>query len=165
MHNPFYSIRFNLDRRGGADGIKNGQWGIFSYTLRRRDVVALRTVTVEAKARNIRGRATFECDFRSSSGCGPISNNGFTWWFLGATNNGHGTTTLTFKLQNNNVFGLDHADFALPPGVVPVAPSAGGTYTIDVCLDETQPEVGPGQNTFPAYISSQSTIVRRCYVI
>ena len=49
----------------------------------------------------------------------------------GALDNGDGTMTLSFYIQNMNGFGLSHATFGLPGGAVPSNPS--GSYQSQVC--------------------------------
>jgi hypothetical protein len=145
-NNPFYGIKFEWDSDDNdGDGIRDGAWDVFAFTIPVADAASITTLQVEAKASGVVGTATFSgCDFTASADCGPVSDNGFTWWFLGAADNGDGTVTLTFRLQNDNAHGLSHATFGLPAGVVPSWPEDGDTYTSAVCLPDTSPRaLGP----------------------
>ena len=65
-----------------------------------------------------------------------------SWWWLhrriqfsfrGAVDNGNGTMTLTFRVQNNRGGKLEYVAIGLPEGVTPIWPD--DTYQSEVCLD------------------------------
>jgi len=90
---------------------------------------------LEAKAGQDQGIVTLDtCSFAEGLPCGPVQTEDhlFAFTFMGATDNGDGTVTLTFQVQNYSNHGLSHASFGLPDGVVPTTPE-GGNYTSRVC--------------------------------
>lgn len=128
-NNPFYGIKFEF--KSGSE-VKNGDSDIFSYTLPKDVVAGMTSVQFEGKAGTIQYIAEMQCDFTSPLACDPVGDaNQFKAQFLGATDNGDGTLTLTFQLWNYTSFGLSHASFSLPAGAVPSNPT--NTYTSKVC--------------------------------
>jgi hypothetical protein len=86
---------------------------------------------MEAKAGTLAGTATLEgCAFDDSLPCGepvPDENGYFAFYFVGAEDNGDGTMTLTFHVQNFTEQGLSHVSI----GVVPSSPT--DRYESEVC--------------------------------
>lgn len=134
-NNPFYGIKFNFQ---SGQEVKNGAYDLFQVTLPAEVVSGMTSVQLEAKAAGNVGILTLEgCDFTSALSCGqPVtdSNGFFAFYFIGATNNGNGTYTLTFQVQNLTRHGLSHATIGLPQGVTPIAPT--NTYQSQVCPTE-----------------------------
>jgi hypothetical protein len=115
-----------------------GEYGVydwFTITLPADVVKAMTAVQMEAKAGELVGTVTMEADFASGlvSGEPTIDENKyFGFSFLGAKDNGDGTYTLTFQVQNNTQYGLSHATIGLPDGAVPSTPT-NGSYDSKVC--------------------------------
>ncbi len=96
---------------------------------------AMTSMQLEAKAGQDQGIVTMDtCSFAEAMVCGPVQTEDhlFAFTFVGATDNGDGTVTLTFQVQNFSNHGLSHASFGLPEGVTPSAPTSG-EYTSKVC--------------------------------
>lgn len=131
-NNPFYGIKFEY--KSGTE-IKDGDQDIFEYVLTQEQATAMTAVNMEAKAGGNVGQVTLTgCQFDGPLACGePVrdENMFFAFYFLGATDNGDGTLTLKFSVQNFTSSGLSHATIGLPDGVVP--PSPTNTYTNQVC--------------------------------
>ena len=75
------------------------------------------------------GQGTIEaCRFDQGAACEPVfDDNGiYTFAFINAVDNGDGTTTLTFRVQNRTSQPLRQVTIGLPAGVVPSAPM--GSY-------------------------------------
>jgi hypothetical protein len=94
------------------------------------------TVEMEAKAGGTAAVAavTLECQFDQAVPCGePVTDpdDFFAFYFMGAEDNGDGTRTLIFQVQNFTSHGLSHATIGLPDGAVPSTPS--GSYQSEVC--------------------------------
>ncbi len=131
-NNPFYGIKFEY--QSGTE-VKNGNYEEFKITLPADAVAAMTSVQLEAKAAGDVGLLTLEgCDFTSPLACGEptLDPNGyFAFYFMGAVDNGDGTYTLTFWVQNQTNHGLSHATIGLPAGVVPTTPT--NNYQSEVC--------------------------------
>lgn len=129
-NNPFYGIKFNY--QSGTE-IKNSDDDEFKFTLPTDVVNGMTSMQLEAKASTNQGLATLECAFNGSLPCGPVmsDNQLFAFSFMGATDNGNGTMTLTFRVQNFTQYGLSHASFGLPAGATPTPNS--GNYQSQVC--------------------------------
>lgn len=128
--NPFYGIKYNY--QSGTE-IRDGGFDEFRFTLPADQVNAMTSIQLEAKAGEIVGQGTLDnCQFNAFAPCErALESNGFFFTFQGAVDNGDGTMTLAFYVQNMNGFGLSHATFGLPGGVVPTNPS--GNYQSEVC--------------------------------
>jgi len=131
-NNPFYGIKFEY--QSGTE-VKNGDMDEFKITVTAAEAAAMTSVQLEAKAANYVGLLTLEaCAFNEDSPCGdPVRDpeGNFAFYFLGAQDNGDGTMTLTFQVQNLTNRGLSHATIGLPGGVIPTAPT--GNYQSQVC--------------------------------
>jgi hypothetical protein len=130
-NNPFYGIKFNY---ASGTEIKDSNYDEFKYTLTKAQAVAMTSIQLEAKAGQDVGTATLDnCQFADGLICGPIQseNHLFGFSFMGATDNGNDTVTLTFQVQVYSKFGLSHATFGLPAGVIPSSPT--GNYESKVC--------------------------------
>lgn len=131
-NNPFYGLKFEF---ASGTEIKDGLYDEFKLTLSAEAVQAMTSIQLEAKAGQNVGQVTLEgCDFTGFIPCGdPVvdSNKYFAFQFMGATDNGDGTYTLTFMVQNLTSFALSHATIGLPAGFVPSMPS--GSYESQVC--------------------------------
>ncbi len=129
-NNPFYGIKFEY--QSGTE-IKDGGFDEFRFTLPADLVNGMTSIQLEAKAGEIVGQGTLEgCQFNGFAPCEQaLESNGFVFTFQGAVDNGDGTMTLVFMVQNMNGFGLSHATFGLPGGAVPSNPS--GSYQSQVC--------------------------------
>ncbi len=129
-NNPFYGIKFEY--QSGTE-IRDGGFDQFRFTLPADVVNGMTSIQLEAKAADIVGMATLDgCQFNGFTPCErAVESNGFIFTFQGAVDNGDGTLTLVFHVQNMNGFGLSHATFGLPDGVVPASPS--GNYQSAVC--------------------------------
>lgn len=129
-NNPFYGIKFEY--QSGTE-IRDGGFDEFRFILPADVVNNMTAIQLEAKAGEIVGQGTLQgCQFNTLSPCEQtLESNGFLFTFQGAVDNGDGTMTLIFHVRNMNGFGLSHATFGLPDGVVPSGPS--GSYTSSVC--------------------------------
>lgn len=131
-NNPFYGIKFEY--QSGTE-IKNGNMDEFKITVTAAEAAAMTSVQLEAKAADFVGTLTLEgCAFNEGLPCGePVrdADGYFAFYFMGAQDNGDGTMTLTFQVQNLTNRGLSHATIGLPAGVIPSAP--GGNYQSQVC--------------------------------
>ena len=129
-NNPFYGIKFEY--QSGTE-IRDGGFDEFRFTLPADQVNAMTSIQLEAKAGEIVGQGTLEgCQFNGFAPCEQtLESSGFLFTFQGAVDNGDGTFTLTFHVQNMNGYGLSHATFGLPGGAVPTNPS--GNYQSEVC--------------------------------
>jgi hypothetical protein len=130
---PFYGIKFEF--QSGTE-VKDGDVDAFQITLTQEQAAAMGSVQMEAKAGTNVGQATLmDCAFAGPLPCGeePVQdeNGFFVFAFMGAHDNGDGTLTLTFHVQNMTGNALSHATIGLPDGVVPSAPS--GSYESRVC--------------------------------
>jgi len=131
-NNPFYGIKFEY--QSGSE-IKDGNFDEFRFTLPADAVAAMTSIQLEAKAGQNVGQATLQgCAFNLAGPCDATAqdpNGFFVFSFQGALDNGDGTLTLVFHVQNNTGNGLSHATFGLPEGQVPPSPS--GSYQSEVC--------------------------------
>lgn len=130
-NNPFYGIKFNY---ASGTEVKNSNYDEFKYTLTKAQATAMTSIQLEAKAGQDVGTATLDnCQFAEALMCGPIQseNHLFAFSFMGATDNGNDTVTLTFQVQVYSQSGLSHATFGLPAGVVPSSPT--NNYESKVC--------------------------------
>jgi len=130
--NPFYSIKFNF---ASGTEVKDSNYDEFSYTIPYDQAAAMTSMQLEAKAGQDQGSVPIDtCSFAEGLRCGPVQTEDhlFAFTFMGATDNGDGTVTLTFQVQNYSNHGLSHASFGLPDGVVPTTPESGN-YTSKVC--------------------------------
>lgn len=127
-NNPFEGIKFEF--QSGPE-IKDGGIDVFQVTLPAGQAAGLSAVQLEAKAGENIGMATLEgCQFDGFAPCDTAASDGsgfFTFSFAGATDNGDGTLTLAFIVQNHTSNGLSHTTI----GVVPPAPP--GSYQSEVC--------------------------------
>ncbi len=129
-NNPFYGIKFEY--QSGTE-IKNSADDEFKFTLPADVVNAMTSIQLEAKASTNQVQVTMQdCQFGEGLPCGPVmdDNKSFAFTFMGATDNGDGTKTLTFRVQNFSQYGLSHATFGLPAGAVPTVPTP---YQSQVC--------------------------------
>ena len=131
--NPFYGIKFNY--QSGME-IKDGDYDEFKVTLPTEAVAAMTSINLEAKAGEEVGQVTLTsdaCQINQPLPCEPVKSDGskFSFTFAGATDNGDGTTMLTFWVSNYTTFGLSHVTIGLPAGVVPSSPT--NTYTSQIC--------------------------------
>jgi hypothetical protein len=127
--NPFAGIKFEYT--SGTE-VKSGDSEEFKLTVTQEQAQALMAVQMEAKAGTNVGMVTLEgCDFTSPLPCGgePIQdeNNFFAFYFMGAEDNGDGTLTLTFHVQNVTEAGLSHATIGIPEA------QAADSYESKVC--------------------------------
>jgi hypothetical protein len=128
---PYYGIKFEY--QSGTE-IKRGDYDEFSFTLTADEAAAMDSVRIGAKAGRAQGATTITgCDFDGPDACDPVSDSRFTFTFLGAEDNGDGTLTLTFRVQNDRRRGLSHVLIGLDDDVVPSSPT--GSYEAEVCLD------------------------------
>lgn len=131
-NNPFYGIKFEY--QSGTE-IKNGDMDEFKFTVTAAEAAMMTAVQMEAKAANYVGVVTLEgCAFNEGLPCGePVrdANGYFAFYFMGAQDNGDGTLTLVFQVQNLTDRGLSHATIGLPGGVIPSTPT--GNYQSQVC--------------------------------
>lgn len=130
-NNPFYGIKFEF--QSGAE-IKNGDMDEFKITLTAAEAASLTAIQMEAKAANYVGIITMETDFTSPIPTGDVAKDDeryFAFYFFGAEDNGDGTFTLTFQVQNMTDRGLSHVTIGLPQGMVPSQPD--GPYQSRVC--------------------------------
>lgn len=131
-NNPFYAIKFNFN--SGTE-VKDSNYDEFSYVIPMDQAAAMSSMQLEAKAGQDQGIVTMDtCSFAEAMVCEPVQTEDhlFAFTFVGATDNGDGTVTLTFQVQNFSNHGLSHASFGLPEGVTPSAPTSG-EYTSKVC--------------------------------
>jgi len=132
-NNPFYGIKFEY--QSGTE-IKNGLTDEFKITLTAAEAASFTAIQMEAKAATMVGVVTLEADFTSPVGTGePVKdeNGYFGFYFAGAEDNGDGTLTLTFQVQNFTNRGLSHTTIGLPAGIVPSEPE--GSYRSEVCIE------------------------------
>jgi len=76
---------------------------------------------------------TFVCippvyEVKGETKCETLSDEGFTFGLYELEDNCNGTTTVKFKVWNNNNKELSHVAISLPAGVVPSQPTDGSTY-------------------------------------
>jgi hypothetical protein len=119
---PGNGIRYAFT--GGTD-IKNGAWDDFKFTLTTAEAQALTEVPMSAAAgtRGFGFTTLTGCDFAGTATCGPNANNSFVFSFQGAEDNGDGTMTLTFRVQNDRTFArLKSTRMGLPNGIQPSSP-------------------------------------------
>jgi hypothetical protein len=138
-NNPFYGIKFEY--QSGTE-IKDGAYDEFTFVVTAAQASAMNEsgIQFEAKAgntQNFTGLSTLEaCQFDLPLPCGTVakdSNNNFAFSFAGATENGDGTLTLKFLVQNQTNHGLSHVTFGLAAGVVPSAPT--NNFQSNVCIE------------------------------
>lgn len=131
-NNPFYGIKFNY--QSGTE-VKNGSYDAFRIVIPTSQLASLTSVQMEAKASTTVGIATLTCDFSVHNvPCNePVQDpdGKFAFYYMGAKDNGDGTSTLTFNVQNLTDRGLSHATIGLPSGLVPSNPTT--SYTSQVC--------------------------------
>jgi hypothetical protein len=133
-NNPFYGIKFNY---ASGTEVKDSNYEQFSFVLTKDQAAAITSMQLEAKAGTGQDEATIKlenCDLTGALMCEPVisDNHLFAFTFMGAADAGNGNLTLTFQVQNYAKFGLSHATFGLPAGVVPSSP-ASGNYEAKVC--------------------------------
>ncbi len=131
--NPFYGIKFEY--QSGTE-VKDGNLDEFQFIVTSGEAANMTSAQIEAKAGQDQAVATvsLECDFDGPVPCGEpiVDGNGFfAFQFMGAEDNGDGTMTLTFHVQNFTSHGLSHVTIGLPAGVVPSSPT--GSYQSQVC--------------------------------
>ncbi len=130
-NNPFYGIKFEY--QSGTE-IKNGETDEYKITLTAEQAAAMMAIQMEAKAGQNVGIVTLTADFTSPLPSGePVKdeNRYFGFYFGGAVDNGDGTLTLTFIVQNFTNRGISHVTIGLPNGMVPSQPD--GPYQSRVC--------------------------------
>lgn len=128
-NNPFYGIKFEY--KSGPE-IKRGAYDEFSFVLTKEEAAAMQNVQVEAKAgRNSQTTQIGNCAFDQPQACDPVKKRSYTFTFLGAEDNGDGTLTLTFRVQNDRRNALSHATIGLSGGVKPSTPT--NFYESEVC--------------------------------
>jgi hypothetical protein len=131
---PFYGIKFEF---ASGTEVKNSDYEVFKFTLTQEQAAAMTSVQMEAKAGPDVESGTIlleNCQFDQAIPCGePVTNDNhlFAFYFMGAVDNGDGTLTLTFQVQNFSDKGLSHATIGLPDGAVPSVPT--GSYQSEVC--------------------------------
>jgi hypothetical protein len=131
---PFYGIKFEY--QSGTE-VRDSNLDEFRFVVPADVAANMASVQVEAKAGQDQAVAsvTLEgCAFNSPVPCGePIvdDNDFFAFYFMGAEDNGDGTLTLVFQVQNFTGHALSHVTIGLPGGVVP--PSPTGSYQSEVC--------------------------------
>lgn len=129
---PFYGVKYTY--QAGTE-IKDSEMDLFQYTVPSDTAVTMSTVQIAAQAGDLSGQVALAgCDFTSPLVCGdPVTDdsNTFGFQFFGATDNGDGTITLTYMVQNLSSNPLSAVTIGLPETVVPSTPS--GTYTSQVC--------------------------------
>jgi len=104
-NNPFYSIKFEEQ----DEGIKKGATDIFEYTIPTTSYDPNDPITVKAKAGRKAKTGTLIPD-------GEVTAGKFTFTFLGATDNGDGTTTISIQVKNDYKKGLSYVACSLPEG-------------------------------------------------
>jgi len=132
-NNPFYGIKFEY--QSGTE-VKNGDMDTFQFIVTAEQLAQFTSIQLEAKAANYVGIVTMETDFTSPIPTGDVAKDDeryFAFYFGGAEDNGDGTFTLTFQVQNMTDRGLSHVTIGLPGGVTPDWPTT--TYQSEVCLD------------------------------
>jgi uncharacterized protein YegL len=126
---PFYGIRYEF--RGGTE-VKSGDWDEYAFTVTKAQAEAMSSVKIDAKAGRGEGSATLTgCNFAGTATCGPVSDSYFTFSFQGAKDNGDGTMTLTFRVQNDRRAAISNVLIGLPSGVKPSWPTS--SYQSEVC--------------------------------
>jgi len=129
---PFYGVKYTY--QSGTE-IKDSELDLFQYTLPSDVVAAMSTVQIAAQAGDLNGQVALAgCDFTSPLVCGePVADdtNTFSFQFFGATDNGDGTITLTYMVQNLSGNPLSTVTIGLPETVIPSNPV--DTYTSQVC--------------------------------
>ena len=131
VNNPFYGIKFEFQ---SGEETKNGDTDEFKITLTAEQAASFTAIQMEAKAGQNVGIVTLEADFTSPLPSGePVldENRYFGFYFGGAEDNGDGTLTLTFIVQNFTSNGISHVTIGLPEGMVPSQPD--GPYQSRVC--------------------------------
>jgi hypothetical protein len=127
---PFRSIKYEY--KSGTE-IKSKKWDEFQFTITGEEAAALTQVKIQAKAGRTATATIKNCDFAGTATCGPVTNRRIQFSFRGAVDNGNGTMTLTFRVQNNRGGKLEYVAIGLPEGVTPIWPD--DTYQSEVCLD------------------------------
>jgi hypothetical protein len=115
--NPFYGIKFNYT---SGDEIKDGLTDEFRIVLTAEEVAALSAsgMQVEVKASTNSQTVTLSCDFSNGSCGDPVTSEDGSYdvYFIGSTDNGDGTFTLTLWVQNHSNHGISQVTFGLPDG-------------------------------------------------
>ncbi|MBN1891009.1 MAG: hypothetical protein JW850_23635 [Thermoflexales bacterium] len=125
-NNPFAGLKFE----NPSFEVKNGAYDEFRLTLPSSEVAALTSVQMEAKAGTEQQIVTLECDFSGGIPCSMMSDNRtFFFSFEEAVDNGDGTTTLVFRVQNLTEHAISHVTIGLP-----TATPNSGQYTSKVCV-------------------------------
>jgi hypothetical protein len=133
-NSPFYGIKFEY--QSGTE-IRDGNFDEFKLVVTAAQAAQMNDtgIQVEAKAGTMQGEALLStCQFDQALPCSEIvkdSGNQFAFYFLGAVDNGDGTLTLTFQVQNLTNQALSHATIGLPSGVTPSSPT--DSYESKVC--------------------------------
>jgi hypothetical protein len=102
-NNPFYGIKFEY--KSGTE-IKDGDFDEFRFVVTSEQAAAMTSVQVEATAAGMVGlgiAALENCAFNEELPCGdPVRDEDgyFAFYFMGAVDNGDGTMTLVFHVQN-----------------------------------------------------------------
>ncbi len=129
---PFYGVKYTY--QSGTE-IKDSEMDLFQYTLPADVVAAMSTVQIAAQAGDLIGQeALAGCDFTSPLVCGdPVTDDtgAFGFQYFGATDNGDGTITLTYMVENLSGNPLNAVTIGMPDTLVPSTPA--GTYTSRVC--------------------------------
>ncbi|MBN1483585.1 MAG: hypothetical protein JXA37_02590 [Chloroflexia bacterium] len=128
-NNPFPGIKFEY--QSGTE-VKDGAWDLYRVTIPSGDAANLGSVQLEAKAGQdqvIADANLSGCDFDNFTPCeAEVESGGFIFSFQGAVDNGDGTMTLTFQVQNNTNHGISHVTIGLPNAIW-----GGGNYQSEVC--------------------------------
>jgi hypothetical protein len=126
---PFYGIKYEF--QSGTE-IKHGLWDEYKLTLTQAEAEALSSVRIQAKAgRNFASSMLWNCDFAGTEVCGPVGSANVKFSFQGAQDNGDGTLTLTFRVENGRRYAISHVLIGLPDGVTPSTPT--DKYQSEVC--------------------------------
>jgi hypothetical protein len=126
---PFQGIGFTFE---SGDEVSRGAFDLYRIVLTEEEAASLETVPLEARAGNFTSRTVLEdCRFDQPGTCGPVPAGRFTFSFEGAADNGDGTRTLTFRVQNEHLRPLTQVTIGLPEDVRPSAPVE--SYRSEVC--------------------------------
>ena len=129
---PFNSVKFSFT---SGTAVNMGGYDTFKYSLPTDQVAALTSVQVEVTAGSSTKVLELTGDFTSPLGGGePLGDDEgkYAVSFMGATDNGDGTTTLAFDVYVKGQDGLSSVAFGLPEGQ-----TAGGvteSFTTEACV-------------------------------
>jgi len=125
---PFTGVKFQYT--SGTE-VMNGNYDEFRVTVPADVATALTSVQMEARSAGDVGQVTLQgCNFAGPLPCGDTVkdvNRFFAFYFAGAVDNGDGTRTMIFYVQNFTTTGLTSVTI----GVTPSSPIA--TYQSQVC--------------------------------